>query len=86
MVAPLNPFEFTAVQIIRIFIQTHDLEKNLYPDSWSMELEHRHKQEVPDTKYFMPNYHIVSIAPWCIVYASVWCKNKKKWDLAKQWA
>ena len=67
MVAPLNPLEFTAAQIVRICIQTHDLEKNLYPDSrlgkWSTELEHRHKQEVPNTKYFMPNYHIVSIAP-----------------------
>ena len=50
MVAPLNPLELTAAQIIRIFIQTHDLELRL-------------KQEVPNPKYFMPNYHIVSIAP-----------------------
>ena len=28
-----------------------------------MELERRHKQEVHNTKYFMPNYHIVSITP-----------------------
>ena len=52
MVAPLNPLELTAAQIIRIFIQTHDLE-----------LELRQKQEVLNPKYFMPNYHIVSIAP-----------------------
>ena len=56
MVAPLNPLEFTAAQIIRI-------SKNFYPDSWSMEIEHRHKQEVPNTKYFKPDYHIVSIVP-----------------------
>ena len=52
MVVPLNPLELTAAQIIRIFIQTHDLE-----------LELRQKQEVPNPKYLMPNYHIVSIAP-----------------------
>ena len=52
MVAPLNPLELTAAQIIRIFIQTHDLE-----------LERRHKQEVPNPRHVMPNYHIVSIAP-----------------------
>ena len=52
MVAPLNPLELTAAQIIRIFIQTHDLE-----------LERKQKQEVPNPKYLMPNYHIVSIAP-----------------------
>ena len=63
IVAPLNPLKFIAAQTVRIFIQPHDLEKSLYPDSWSMELEHRHKQEVPNTKYFMPHFHIVSIAP-----------------------
>ena len=73
MVAPFNPLELTAAQIVGIFIQTHNLE-----------LELRQKQEVLNPKYFMPNYHIVSIAPWCIGYAFVWCKNKKKWDLAKQ--
>ena len=52
MVAPLNPLELTAAEIIRIFIQTHDFE-----------LELRLKQEVPNPKYFMPNHHIVSIAP-----------------------
>ena len=52
MVAPLNPSELTAAQIVGIFIQTHALE-----------LELRQKQEVLNPKYFMPNYHIVSIAP-----------------------
>ena len=28
-----------------------------------MELERLHKQEVHNIKYFMPNYHIVSITP-----------------------
>ena len=50
MVAPLKSLELTAAQIIRIFIQTHNLE-----DQWRMELERRHKQEVHNTKYFMPN-------------------------------
>ena len=63
IVAPLNPLKFIAAQTVRIFIQPHDLEKSLYPDSRSMELDHRHKQEVPNTKYFMPHFHIVSIAP-----------------------
>ena len=52
MVAPLNPLELTAAQIVGIFIQTHNLE-----------LELRQKQEVLNPKYLMPNYHIVSIAP-----------------------
>ena len=51
MIAPLNPLELTAAQMVGIFIQTHDLE-----------LELRQK-EVLSRKYFMPNYHIVSIAP-----------------------
>ena len=74
MAAPLNPLEPKAAQIIRIFIKNHNLE-----DGW------RNEQEVNNTNYLMPNHHIVSITPWCcIVFASVWCKNKKKWDLAKQ--
>ena len=28
-----------------------------------MELERRHNQEVHNTNYLVPNYHIVSIAP-----------------------
>jgi len=59
MVAPLNPLGLTEAQIIRIFIQPHDLE-----------LERRYKQEVPDAKYLMPNYHIVSIGHYvclCLV-------------------
>ena len=54
MVAPLNPLELTAAQVIR----------NFYPDSqlgrWSMELERLHKREVHNIKYFMPDYHIVN--------------------------
>ena len=45
-----------------------------------MELE-RNKQEVRNTKYFMPNYHIVSITPCLLLFGF---KNKKEWDLAKQ--
>ena len=52
MVAPLNPLEPTAAQVIRMFIQTH----HLY-------VEPRHEQEVQNTNYFMPNHHIVSITP-----------------------
>ena len=52
MVASLSPLELTAAQIVRIFIQ-----------SLNLELESRHKQEVHNTKYFMLTHHIVFIAP-----------------------
>ena len=47
MVAHLNPLELTAAQVIRNFIQTHNLEDGI--GRWSMELERRHKQEAKCT-------------------------------------
>ena len=46
-----------------------------------MELERLHKQEVHSIKYFMPDYHIVSITPCLPLFGF---KNKKQWDLWKQ--
>ena len=64
MVAPLKSLELTAALIIGSLSQL--------VGRWSMELERRHEQEVHSTEYVMLNYHIVSIAPWCIAFASVW--------------
>ena len=58
MVAPLNPLELTAAQI--------NVESLSRLTTWKVadvELERRYKQEVPNPKYLMPNYHIVSIGP-----------------------
>ena len=63
MVAPLKSLELTAAQIIGSLSQL---------GRWSMELERRHEQEVHSPEYVMLNYHIVSIALWCIAFASVW--------------
>ena len=55
MVAPLNPLELTAAQVIRNFIQTHNLE------DLNAGTSRKPEQEVHNTKYLMQDYHIVSI-------------------------
>ena len=75
MVAPLNPLELTAAQVIRNSIQTHNSKVD------GTRTQAQAGSEVHNTKYFMPNYHIVSITPSLSLFGF---KNKKEWDLAKQ--
>ena len=60
MVAHLNPLELTAAQVIRNFIQTQLGRWNpkMVDGTWT---QAQAGSEVHNTKYFMPNYHIVSI-------------------------
>ena len=55
MVAHLNPLEPTAAQVIRNFIQTHNLEGG----RWNLNAAQA-GSVVRNTKYLMPDYHIVS--------------------------